>query len=209
MAALLFCMSPLSAQDNTTCLSCHGQKMEGIPFVNEKEFNHSIHGKNLCVPATKMRLKSPTPQSLRLSPVPIVTELKQKIYLQSDHGRALSRGVSVAATCTSCHGHTHTLLSSRDPRSPVHRKNIPNTCAVCHANKEKMAEIKLTEKEPFDTYLHSVHGVAFKDGKANAAVCSDCHGTHDLHSASNPESKIYRATFLTLRPVPRKRAQSL
>ncbi|OGR81822.1 MAG: hypothetical protein A2636_04140 [Elusimicrobia bacterium RIFCSPHIGHO2_01_FULL_64_10] len=192
-AASLLGAPGLSAQDNELCFSCHGQGAAGIPHVSAKEFGRSIHRRNLCLSCHADASDIPHPAKLAPVACGACHRIETEIYLNSDHGRALSRGVSQAATCTSCHGKTHTLLSSRDPLSPVHRRNIPNTCAVCHADQKKMAEIRLTEKEPFDTYLHSIHGIAFKEGKLNAAVCSDCHGTHDLHASSNPESKIFRS----------------
>ncbi len=185
----------VAAQDNDICLSCHGQRMEGTPHVNEKDFAKSIHGRNLCVSCHRDATDIPHPPKLAPVSCRNCHRIESDIYLHSDHGKYLGKGLPEAATCTSCHGKTHTLLSSRDPNSPVNRKNIPNTCAKCHADKEKMAKIKLSEKAPFDTYLHSVHGQAFNAGNLNAAVCSDCHGTHDLHGAANPLSKIYRVNI--------------
>jgi hypothetical protein len=52
---------------------------------------------------------------------------------------------------------------------------------------------KLTERKPVETYFHTIHGEAFQAGRLNAAVCSDCHGTHDLHGSANPASRMNRA----------------
>ncbi len=193
LTVLILISTSLYAQDNETCLSCHGQKLDGIPSVNAHKISLSVHGKLLCVSCHADAADIPHAKKPGEVSCAACHRVESEIYLNSDHGRALSKGRREAATCRSCHGEIHGLLSPRNPASPVHRKNIPATCAVCHADKSKMDKFKLTEQEPFDTYLHSVHGVAFKEGNLNAAVCSDCHGTHDLHSASNQESKIYRA----------------
>jgi cytochrome b subunit of formate dehydrogenase len=37
----------------------------------------------------------------------------------------------VAANCASCHG-VHNILPSRDPRSTIHKDNLPLTCGTCH-----------------------------------------------------------------------------
>lgn len=184
--------APGVTEDNDTCLACHGQRGGEAPFVDAARFRASIHGGNLCLSCHEDAAQPP--HAANLKPVACGTchRLETEVYLQSDHGKALSRGVSAAATCTSCHGHTHSLLSSRDPRSPVHRTHIAETCATCHADKKRMAGFRLTQQEPFDTYSHSVHGEAFRAGRVNAATCSDCHGTHDLHGAANPLSKVYR-----------------
>lgn len=185
------------SQRNETCLSCHGDKDSGLPYVNEKKFSDSIHRGNLCISCHKDAVKIPHPAPLASVSCGGCHRIETAIYLQSDHGKALSHGLNQAATCVSCHGKTHTLLSSRNQKSPVHRKNIPKTCASCHADKNKMKKFRLSEKEPFDTYMHSIHGESFANGEINAAVCSDCHGTHDLHASANPESKIFRRNILT------------
>jgi cytochrome b subunit of formate dehydrogenase len=184
-----------AAEDNKVCLSCHGQQMEGTPFVDAKAFDKSIHGRNLCVSCHKDATK--IPHALKLAPVACRNchHLESMIYLGSDHGKFFAKGKTESATCTSCHGKTHTLLSARDPNSPVNRQNIPYTCAACHANSGKMSQFQLSEKAPVGTYMLSVHGQAFNAGRVNAAVCSDCHGSHDLRGAANPQSKIYRANI--------------
>lgn len=55
-----------------------------------------------------------------------------------------------------------------------------------------MARAHSTERHPVASYNHTVHGAAFASGNLNAAVCSDCHGTHDLHGPQNPASRIHR-----------------
>ena len=183
----------LRAEGNEDCLACHGNADSGAPPVHEKAFARSIHGRNLCVSchtdATEI------PHAEKLAPVSCARchRLETQIYLNSDHGRAVARGKVEAASCKDCHGHSHTLLNSRNPDSPVNRKNIHDTCAACHGKVDAPANQKLTERKPVDSYDHTVHGVAFRAGKINAAVCSDCHGTHDLHGSANPASRVNRA----------------
>jgi hypothetical protein len=55
-----------------------------------------------------------------------------------------------------------------------------------------MKEFKSAQKTPVKTYQNSVHGNAFKKDNIGAAVCSDCHGTHDLHPPADIKSKLYR-----------------
>ncbi|HYL16235.1 MAG TPA: cytochrome b/b6 domain-containing protein [Terriglobales bacterium] len=40
----------------------------------------------------------------------------------------------------------------------------------------------------FFSYEHSVHGKAVSAGSQKAAVCTDCHGAHDILMAGNPKS---------------------
>ena len=185
---------PLRAEspDNDTCLACHGQKGTDAPFVDIQEFSQSIHGKNLCVSCHVDVQEVPHAPKLAAVSCARCHRLESQIYLSSDHGRAVARGKQEAASCKDCHGHSHTLLNSRDPKSPVNRKNIEATCARCHDDPKRMAPFRLTERNPVGSYNHTVHGMAFAQGKLNAAICSDCHGTHDLHGSQNPLSHVNR-----------------
>ena len=183
---------PVHALDNETCFSCHGEETEEIPFVSQGEFEASIHGKNLCISCHTDVKDVPHAEKLADVSCGSCHRIETTLYANSEHGRALSQGVSEAATCTSCHGKTHTLLSSRNPASPVNHRNIPNTCGSCHSETEYMAKFHLTEREPFQSYMSTVHGQAIQGQQFTAAVCSDCHGTHDLRPSSDPLSKVNR-----------------
>lgn len=52
-------------------------------------------------------------------------------YSASFHGVAQKFGDTTVANCASCHG-AHRVLPSTDPRSAVHKKNLPATCGKCH-----------------------------------------------------------------------------
>ncbi|MBK8575224.1 MAG: cytochrome b/b6 domain-containing protein [Elusimicrobia bacterium] len=177
---------------NDDCLACHGQTDLGPAFVDEKAFSGSIHGKILCVSCHQDAKEIPHVPTLASVSCAGCHRIEAAIYLKSDHGRAMGVGRAEAATCKDCHGHSHTLLNSRDPQSPVNRKNIVATCAQCHADMNRMAGVRLTQRDPLGTYAATVHGQALAAGRSNAAVCSDCHGTHDIFGAANPASRVYR-----------------
>ncbi len=52
-------------------------------------------------------------------------------------------------------------------------------CADCHA-------------DPAGEYTQSIHGVSHQMGASSAATCTDCHGTHDILSARNRESTVFK-----------------
>lgn len=88
-------------------------------------------------------------------------------FQDSVHGRALSRsGLVVSANCSSCHG-AHDVRAPEDPESPVHRTRVAETCATCHQGIQQL-------------YATSVHGQKMADGEMGAAVCSDCHTSHEI-----------------------------
>jgi hypothetical protein len=99
------------------------------------------------------------------------------IYLTSVHGRKLLEGDSRVAVCTDCHG-THRVLSRSDPRSPVYRQNIPQTCGRCHEDAQVMKHYDLSANAVSE-YRQGVHGQALLEmHDPKAPECTRCHGTH-------------------------------
>jgi cytochrome b subunit of formate dehydrogenase len=45
--------------------------------------------------------------------------------------------------------------------------------------------------QPFISYQESVHGRAAEKGSTKAAVCTDCHGSHEILAANDSKSQIY------------------
>ena len=181
--------------DNASCLACHGDP-SADRFIDPAKYAGSIHASNRCT-SCHADIHG-LPHDVPLKPVSCATchRVETEIYLSSDHGIALKAGVSEAASCRSCHGNPHELLNSRNPGSPVARANIPNTCAQCHARTEEMERFHLGQPAPVASYTESVHGLALMEkGVASAAVCTDCHGSHDLHRATTPASKLYWQTL--------------
>ncbi len=113
-------------------------------------------------------------------------------YRASVHGRAEARGNADVPTCQSCHGSAHTALPSSDPKSPVSKQRLPDTCGSCHSNPQLAAKYMFAEVRPVEAYKQSVHGRAILAGNENAASCNDCHGTHDILPVSDPHSKIWK-----------------
>ncbi len=98
-------------------------------------------------------------------------------YNKSIHGKLRAAGVESAAACQSCHG-THHILPAGDPKSSIHKKNVPFTCGQCHA------PIK-------EEYVTSVHGLAVAKGNADAPACTDCHGEHSILPPLEKLSQVY------------------
>jgi hypothetical protein len=69
--------------------------------------------------------------------------------------------------------------------------NIPATCGTCHGQKFVMGASGHSA-QPFLSYQESVHGKAVAAGSDKAAVCTDCHGSHEILSASDSKSSIFK-----------------
>ncbi len=81
--------------------------------------------------------------------------------------------------CTACHAD---LVSAELPHAtPVAKVD----CGTCH-------------ESAVAAFDESIHAVARRNGAAHvAATCVDCHSTHDIRSASDPESRTYPLTLPT------------
>lgn len=175
---------------NDACFDCHedadSQKTDPD---GAKAF---VHASLRCTACHTDILEVPHPDTLAKVDCRLCHQIESEVYNQSDHGRAVGRGADLAAACRDCHGPAHTILSTRNPLSPVFRTNIVSTCASCHADEQRMRSFNLTQTAPVATYEHSVHGLAsLQHGEQLFATCTDCHGSHDLHSPSHPKSKLH------------------
>ena len=98
-------------------------------------------------------------------------------YTESIHGKGLMKsGLTVTATCTSCHT-AHGVLPKTDSLSSVNPKNVPQTCGRCHHGIE----------EQFESSIH-----ALKVGKTDKPlpVCNDCHTAHTIRRADETGFKL-------------------
>ena len=197
--------------DKSVCLGCHGQQGFSVPggdgnarslHVMPERFANSVHGKRQCVECHQDITEIPhkpqraqrkvscinchddlwktaqregtTAQHARLGVV--VDQIDR--YMKSVHARPSRDDQSrTNATCYNCHeAHYVYPLGSRERTE--WRLNIPNTCGKCH-HLERLA------------YGTSVHGdeVLRKKNPA-AAVCSDCHTTHDIDRTEKDAVKV-------------------
>ena len=121
-------------------------------------------------------------------------------YLTSIHGEALIQEDNPdVPVCTDCHG-VHNI---QDPRTPQFRIESPEMCAGCHADAELMAKYGLSA-DVYSLYDLSWHGVDVSVYKANwptiwheSAVCTDCHGVHNIRATGDPASSVNPANLLS------------
>ena len=183
---------------NEECLACHSDptlakdengKQVSL-HVDEANFKASIHGSAFscvdCHTDIKAFPHDPTPAKPTCA---TCHSDQQTAYDHGVHAKAGAAGNSNVAKCQDCHGNVHEILPGSDPKSKVAHVNIPTTCGVCHAKQLTMASSGVSNA-PFTSYEQSVHGKAVKGGSEYAAVCTDCHGTHDIMAGTDPKSPI-------------------
>jgi hypothetical protein len=95
-----------------------------------------------------------------------------QVYNDSVHGK-------MGYACVQCHtditGYPHPALTA-----PTHRDltlELYRSCQACHPTM-------------FQEVLDSVHQKALAAGNTDAAVCTDCHGAHDVQPPDEPRSRI-------------------
>ena len=182
------------------CLACHSDatlshEVNGKTVslhVDPQAFKDSIHGSMFtcvdCHTDVKSSLHETPPQ--RITCATCHAE-EQAAYERSYHAKAVMGGNNQAATCVDCHGSPHDLLPASDPKSRVHHTNIPATCGACHSQKFVMEKSGLSV-QTVASYQQSVHGHAVANGSEKAAVCTDCHGTHEILDARDAKSSIFK-----------------
>lgn len=96
----------------------------------------------------------------------------QAIYDESVHGRQGQK-------CVDCHtditGYPHPALTVKTRRE-LSMQLYRGACVTCHQDK-------------YDATLDSVHQQALAGGHPEAAICTDCHGTHNIMPAAQPRSR--------------------
>ncbi|MDO8596259.1 MAG: hypothetical protein Q7R45_06515, partial [Sulfuricaulis sp.] len=189
---------------NEICLGCHGNEGFAVPAADGKtrnlhvvadKFGKSAHGKRLCVECHKDITEIPHQKGVQhkvgcvqchqnlwetaqkegktreFAKLGVVVKQIDK-YMHSIHARPnLEDQSRTNATCYNCHD-AHYVYPKGSAIRAEWRLSIPNVCGKCHGKE-------------LDAYKTSVHGdeVIWK-GNPKAAICSDCHTTHDI---DNPE----------------------
>jgi cytochrome b subunit of formate dehydrogenase len=182
------------------CLACHSDstlttQVNGKTaslYVDEGKLKHSIHGSMFacvdCHKDVKSLAHDTTPQKVTCAECHADA---QTAYSHSLHAKPAKAGGAAAANCQDCHGGAHEILAADDAKSPVNHAQIPYTCGRCHGQKFLM-ESNGESTQPFISYQESVHGRAIEKGSSKAAVCTDCHGSHEILPANDAKSPIYK-----------------
>lgn len=108
-------------------------------------------------------------------------------HMHSVHFTELQHDNPNAPTCMYCHSKPVTKGSKL---SKIQMKiNSEKLCLDCHIEDQHGSKFAQTLVK----YEESVHGRAILKGNAEAAVCIDCHGVHDLQRESNPTSSVHKS----------------
>jgi len=212
---------PVRADGGTAgCLVCHSNSEFGIVqadgewrslFVSPKSYAASVHRTQECTAchrnmaegahrqpgvtdaeaqaAMKALERVPANDPVAAAACIVCHETEFAEYRDSIHGRTAREGNEDAPGCTDCHGH-HYIKDVENLESTVYPSNVPATCAHCHADSTVMAKHDI-DRNVYETYDESFHGVRARLGSLRVAVCTSCHGVHDILAPSDPRSKLH------------------
>ncbi len=192
--------APQKGFSDQECLGCHSnagltKEVNGKQVsldVHQDKFQVSVHGPLGCTGCHGDVKAFPH------DPAPVMPACgschseESAAYDRGFHAKAVKQGDTKAAGCIDCHGGAHEILPASDPNSKVYHANIPATCGACHGQKFVMDGTGHSA-QTFVNYQESVHGKAVaQNGGSKAAVCTDCHGSHEILSAGDPKSPIFK-----------------
>ncbi len=120
------------------------------------------------------------------------------VVCHGKEGHELARSIHARAGigCTSCHGGDGTALEVEAAHGKeLKRYKTPRetleTCGGCHSDVQKMRVYGL-RTDQLSLYWTSKHGQKLAaDGDANVAICSSCHGTHDVLPVHDTRSPVH------------------
>jgi len=182
------------------CKGCHfanyTKTLDGVHFAVMAKGNDKAA---LCVDCHGAHdISRPGQPRTRISKMCSSCHAKEAaVYAKSVHGRMAETTADVPV-CTDC----HRAHDTTDPRDGALAMRTPEICGRCHTDEKLMSKYGLSTKV-VDTYLADFHGMAatLSKGKKHgpgvrlAAVCTDCHGVHDIEKSDSPTSGVMSANL--------------
>ncbi len=121
-------------------------------------------------------------------------------YIDSAHGKSLLVNSNPdVPVCTDC----HSAHNQEDPDANSFRLKSPKLCAKCHSDADLMEKYGISA-DVFSTYVADFHGLTITlfekqhpDQQVNAAVCTDCHGIHNIQKTTDTDSTVIKENLLS------------
>jgi hypothetical protein len=125
-------------RDVPVCTDCHGE--HNIRSAQDRQ--SKVYATQVALTCAKCHDEE---ELIRKYNLP---KARLRTFQGSFHGIASTYGDARVANCASCHGF-HNIRRSSDPDSPVHPRNLPQTCGHCHSGAgEKLAQVKIHVLDP-------------------------------------------------------------
>ncbi len=191
LLALMGSFSSRAVADDEECLGCHAVGADIVELtlgqqIDTEAWTSSIHAEGGFGCADCHGDVGDFPhEDVEAARCATCHEDAQSAFETSVHANVQEFGEE---SCGKCHG-VHDVRAIADPAGRTFSVNQPGTCAGCHADAQVIARSGL-DPSIIAAYQGSVHGLELGTDGAQPAVCSDCHGAHDIKHANESESSI-------------------
>lgn len=187
----------IDPQDSAACMDCHSDIQGRFPAVKQSALADSPHKDLKCQDCHASIDAAPHTAAMLSDKASCGNchEDESNAYRLSSHSHA-DKVAGDHPTCVTCH-------ADGDPHGVRHIKSMTRAeyalmCSECHAQADRMNRYG-ADPDAATSYNESFHGRAvLKFGNLKAAICSDCHGVHDVLPPNNPKARTNRANANTL-----------
>jgi len=99
-------------------------------------------------------------------------------------------------TCADCHGGDpstadNSMSTKSGFKSKIARKDVPELCGKCHSDATYIRQYNPSLRtDQLAQYRTSVHGKKLLAGDSKVAICTDCHGVHEIRPPSDVRSSV-------------------
>lgn len=183
------------------CKRCHFENYTRT--LDSMHFEAMSEGKAdapICTDCHEAHTMTPLHES-RLRVVETCSKCHDEIYNnygESVHAAALQEENPDVPDCVTCHG-VHNIPAAK---SSSFRQQSVDLCARCHADSGLMDKYDISSSV-LKTYLDDFHGktVGFYQEQTSeiwpdVAVCTDCHGVHDIKEVDDPDSPVIKENLV-------------
>ncbi|MGD9583944.1 MAG: cytochrome c3 family protein [Lysobacterales bacterium] len=164
-----------SVHADMQCTDCHGEITDSVADHNKAE---GVAAPDCVQCHQKLRETLPAEQ-FAAGRLPIVAENIES-YQSSFHAKPnADEPDRPNATCNDCHNvHEFAVPPADAPERKQWHLGISTLCGTCH-------------EDQLDIWSASVHGrEVLEEHNPDAAVCTDCHTTHNIKGTSTDEAKL-------------------
>jgi len=184
------------------CFECHSDQAnlsefteEYIPFLVPADFKEiSSHKEIGCTGCHADPGGYPHPEAMGIVQCSECHSTEYADYINSPHGIQSVASLIPSPSCSDCHA-IHSIRSSSDPLSKVHKINEWATCTECHQTDIlEIHDDKTRSDSKSDNgiavFTRGIHSAKISlDENSNSLTCSDCHGFHSLSPELGAEWK--------------------
>lgn len=199
LSAETFAQEPIAASG---CFECHSDQAElsevtdeYISFLVPADFKEiSSHNEIGCTGCHADSGGYPHPEAMGIVQCSECHSTEYSDYINSPHGTQSLGSFIPSPNCSDCHA-LHSIRSSSDPLSKVHKNNEWATCTECHQTDilENHDDKTRSDSELYNgivVFTRGIHSAKISlDENSNSLTCRDCHGFHSLSPELGAEWK--------------------